>query len=69
MTEDFMTQWVATVVLGAINVVGAWMLVCGAISDGSVEIFWECESGLGPIGYTFGGGWIDGGSVARWREV
>ena len=64
-----MTQCVAIVVLGAMRVVGAWMLVWGAISDGSVEIFWEWERGVGPEGYIFEGGFVEGGRVARWREV
>ena len=59
-----MTQCVATVVLGPINVVGAWIVVWGAISDGSADILRECDRGLGPVGYMFGGGFVEGERVA-----
>ena len=49
-TEDLMTQWVAMVVFGAMRVVGAWMVVWGAMSEGAVEIFCGCECGVGGAG-------------------
>ncbi len=61
-----MTAWVAIVVFGAMRVVGAWMFVCCAMSDGSVDILWLCESGVGELPT---GGSLIGGRVARWRDV
>ncbi len=53
-----MTAWVAMVVLGAIRVVGVWMVVWG---EGVEAILRACERGPPPSGV--------GARVARWREV
>lgn len=69
-----MTVCVAMVVLGPMRVVAEWMVVCGAMREGEVEIFWGCESGVAGTGEVVWGMvgvgvFIEGGRVARWREV
>lgn len=64
MTEVFITEWVATVVFGAIRVVGAWIFVLSAMRV--LEIFWRWERGEGVVS---GGGESVGGRVARYKLV
>lgn len=61
-----MTAWIAIVVFGAIKVVGAWIFVWGEMREGSVDIFWVCESGVGVLPAS---GSVMGARVARWRDV